>query len=77
MRKRERRKAFERIRKIKYLLKMVLIGLIMAGFILLSWQIVVKSSSWFKSIIIENPDYNLSKDSNSIHPYGKKKTQPK
>lgn len=76
MRRRERNILYK-IKRRKYLVKTLLIAIIIGGLILLGWNTVVKSSSWFKSIIIENMDYNYGKDSNSIQPYAPKKTHPK
>lgn len=72
MRKRGRN-ILNRIKRRNVLIKSLLIAAIIGGLILMGWHTVVKSSSWFKSVIIENTDYNIGKDLNSIQPYAKKK----
>lgn len=76
MRRRGRNILYKEKRK-KFLIRTLLAAIIIGSFILLGWHTVVKSSSWFKSIIIENMDYNYGKDSNSVQPYGHKKSHPR
>ncbi|WP_238480531.1 hypothetical protein [Anaerocellum diazotrophicum] len=65
------------MKRKKFFIKTLLVSIIIGSFILLGWHTVVKSSSWFKSIIIENMGYNYGKDSNSVQPYAPKKTHPR
>ncbi|ACM59310.1 hypothetical protein B0S90_0426 [Caldicellulosiruptor bescii] len=75
--RRRGRNVLYKVRRRENYAKIVIIAVLIGCLILLGWHTVVKSSNWFKSIIIENMDYNYGKDSNSIQPYAPKKTHPR
>ena len=75
--RRRGRNILDKVKRRKFLIRTLFVAIIIGSFILLGWHTVVKSSSWFKSVIIENMNYNNGKDSNSVQPYGSKKTHPR
>lgn len=74
---RKRRRRIQSQNNIANILKRIILIFVVIGLLTFVTVSVVKSTSTFKSVIIENADYNTVNSANIVKPYAPKKTHPR